>query len=256
MKNDFIKLYNDFLKIKQKGYVKSKRKGSTGIGYTFESLLNIEENSLPISDFNEIEIKTLRNNSKKILHLFNATPDGDYLFPIKRIHELLAYKDRNNPNYKVFNMSFNSKEFTNIGYYKRGKLLVDYSKKKVNFIVLNQDNKDLNVNISWSFDLIKEKIDYKIKNLAIINADSKFENKEEYFHYNQIRFYKFKNFENFIKFIDNGNIVITFKIGVFKNGERKGQIHDRGTDFSICLCDINKLYEPVFITDVDLGQEV
>ena len=64
------------------------------------------------------------------------------------------------------------------------------------------------------------------------------------------------SYADFIKFIDNGNIVITFKIGVFKNGERKGQIHDRGTDFSIYLCDIDKLYEPVFITDGDLGQEV
>ena len=37
----------------------------------------------------------------------------------------------------------------------------------------------------------------------------------------------------FVKHILNGDIVITFKIGVFKSGQRIGQIHDRGTDFSI-----------------------
>ncbi len=50
--------------IKNKGFVSSLRSGSTGIGYTFESLLGISENNLPIPDIGgRIELKTIRKDS-------------------------------------------------------------------------------------------------------------------------------------------------------------------------------------------------
>lgn len=83
------KLFKNFSKIREKGWIESKRNGSTGVGYTLENLLNIEENSLPIADYNGIEIKAMRIFSKRTIHLFNAEPDGDYLFPHERILKML-----------------------------------------------------------------------------------------------------------------------------------------------------------------------
>ena len=54
--------------------------------------------------------------------------------------------------------------------------------------------------------------------------------------------YEIKSFNKFIECIDKGYIIITFKIGYFKSGKRKGQIHDHGTGFSINYNDIGKLY--------------
>ena len=51
-------LQQKFKEIKQKGYIKSVRRGSTGIGATFESLLGKPEESFEIPDFYGIEIKT------------------------------------------------------------------------------------------------------------------------------------------------------------------------------------------------------
>lgn len=65
------KLKNKFETIKKLGWIKSIRKGSTGIGATFEKLLGINENSFEIPDFDGIEIKTKRNYSNSFTSLFN-----------------------------------------------------------------------------------------------------------------------------------------------------------------------------------------
>lgn len=243
MEHNFKELKKQFNMIKNKGWVKSKRNGSTGVGYTFENLLGKEEENFFIPDFENIEIKTMRKYSKGQLHLINITPDGDFLFPIKRILEILGYPDKQNSKYKVFNTAANGKDFTNIGYYKRIKLVVNKEEEKLELVGVNNNLENLNLNISWSFDLLKERLNLKLKYLAIIKADSKLINGIEHFYYNQIKFYKLKSFDTFLSLIENGYIAVTFKIGVFKSGKRIGQVHDRGTDFSIYDKDIELLYE-------------
>lgn len=49
-------------KIKKMGYVKSLRKGPTGIGYTLETLLGIAENNISSPDLKEIELKAKRES--------------------------------------------------------------------------------------------------------------------------------------------------------------------------------------------------
>jgi hypothetical protein len=47
--------------INQMGYVVSLRNGNTGIGYTLETLLGLEENNLKTPDFGDVELKSQRN---------------------------------------------------------------------------------------------------------------------------------------------------------------------------------------------------
>ena len=135
MFEDFKEFRDIFVKIRKKGWVKSLREGDTGIGYTFEKLIGKQEENLPIADFGSIEIKTTRTNSRKRIHLFSAVPDGDFLFPIKRIIRTIGYPDKQNPQFKVFQMGFNGKDFSSIGYYKKGIIKVNYEKKKIDFLV-------------------------------------------------------------------------------------------------------------------------
>ena len=53
----------EFKKIKEMGFVPSLRKGSTGIGYTLETMLRITENNAAASDIEGAELKTHRHNS-------------------------------------------------------------------------------------------------------------------------------------------------------------------------------------------------
>ena len=87
MKQSIIDLNKEFQRIKSMGLIESKRKGATGIGYTFECLLNKQEESFDIPDYKGIEIKTKYIYSRGKIHLFCAAPDGDYLFENKRLVE-------------------------------------------------------------------------------------------------------------------------------------------------------------------------
>ncbi|MDE0118615.1 MAG: MvaI/BcnI family restriction endonuclease, partial [Bdellovibrionales bacterium] len=44
--------------IRNKGFIRSKRKGPTGIGYTLESELGIEENNIAVPDLGFAELKS------------------------------------------------------------------------------------------------------------------------------------------------------------------------------------------------------
>lgn len=245
MRNSIVELKNKFDKIHNKGWIESKRNGYTGIGYTFEEEIGKNEDCLPLYDYKDIEIKVHNKKSTYPIHLFNAAPDGDEIYPIKRIVDTLGYPDKLLPKYKVFNTSASGKKFTNIGYYKRIKLKVDYEKQKIFLIALNNNNDSYGLKISWSFDLIRDRIKNKIKKIAVVDADIKKIDGKDYFKYNKINFYTIKDFKTFIKLIDEGVIIITFKIGRFRSGPREGEIHDRGTDFSISINNINKLYDLV-----------
>ena len=58
--NNIKNLYSRFEDIKKMGWVKSLRKGDTGIGKTFEELLGKTEENFEFPDFEGIEIKTKR----------------------------------------------------------------------------------------------------------------------------------------------------------------------------------------------------
>ena len=69
---DMTLLLIRYLKVKNKGWIKSLRRGPTGIGYTFETLIGKQEENLPIADFRGIEIKVKRRYSKGNITLFDT----------------------------------------------------------------------------------------------------------------------------------------------------------------------------------------
>ncbi len=240
-------LFKQFAEIRKLGWIETRRNGPTGVGYTLESLLNIEENSLPIADYCGIEIKAMRILSKKTIHLFNATPDGDFLFPYDRIISAVGYPSKKNPIYKVFLSAAYGNEYTNIGYSKKVKLRVDRKKEKIDFLVTNRFYKNIKVDVSWSFSLIKSKIEQKIKKLALIEAEHKLINGKEFFYYKRINFYRIKSFDTFLNLIEDGTIKVCFKIGVYTDGIKEGKIDNHGTDFSIKREKLEKLFTKINI---------
>lgn len=65
--SEFIKAFN---KLKAKNWVKSERKGATGIGHTLEKLIGLPENNIASPDLGEIELKAHRVNSSSMITLF------------------------------------------------------------------------------------------------------------------------------------------------------------------------------------------
>lgn len=241
----FAKIINETEKIISRGWIKSECKGTGGMGITFEKLLNIETNQFEIPDYGSIEIKTKTNNKKGYICLFSATPDS-YLFEIKRIHETYGYPDSKNKNFKVFNISFYANKKTYIGKNLYGLIKIDKDKRKIILLIIDIYGNLIDSDCSWTFDLIEEKINRKLKNLFLVYGQKKHIKDNIYYKYLTYHCYQFVDFDSFIKGIDQGKIRITFKIGVFRNGKRTGQRCDHGTSFDIDISCLDSIYNKIF----------
>lgn len=244
---ELINLKNEFKRIKDMGYVKATRSGPTGIGKTFEDLLGKKEDTLELPDYNGIEIKTKRGYSRSYTTLFGATPKGKQEFEIQRLRKAYGYPDLVYKNQKLLNVSVQANCSTLVGGRFLFKLEVDYEKEKVFLLVMDKNRYLLEKKSYWEFSVLKEKLERKIKYLALVKAWPNTINGEEYYKYYDIDFYHLKNFEEFLKLIEDGTIRITFKIGIFKKGVRAGELHDRGTGFEIQEIDMPKLFDLIEI---------
>lgn len=96
-----------FAELKNKGFVKTLRKGPTGIGYTFETLLGLEENNLALPDIHNIEIKTHRDHAKSMISLFTFNKKVWKIDPLEAINKYGSY-DSNDRLGMYYTMSLNA----------------------------------------------------------------------------------------------------------------------------------------------------
>lgn len=236
------KLRSEFERIKKLGYIKSTRSGYTGIGKTFEDLIGKPEDTLDFPDYNGIEIKSKRGYSKCHTTLFNATPKGKNEFEIKRLCNSYGYPDKILKNHKILNVSAVANEFSLVARKYYFKLKINYHEEKIFLLIYDKRMNLLENDVYWNFQDLKSRLERKLTYLAFIKAWPNTIKGIQYYKYYDIAFYKLKGFNYFLELIESGIINVTFKIGVFRNGNRIGEIHDRGTGFEIEEQNIEKLF--------------
>lgn len=241
MKTEINNLKTIFKNIKNKDFNKSLREGYTSIGFTFESLLNKKEDNQSIPDYNGIEIKTKLGYSKSPLTLLTITPKKDNDRASKYLLENFGYPNRN-LKYKSFrtDVYVNKNNIVANKYIIR--LKIDYENNILKLIILDLDLNIINDTIYWNLNDIKIRLETKLNYLALIKGYQYKKNDETYYKYTNLKIYKLKNFDNFIKLLENNKIYITFNIGYFRTGKRVGEIHDRGTAFRISTDNIGELF--------------
>lgn len=248
MYQNIIELKTKFEKISNKEWIKSDGKGSGSIGTTFEKELGLNNNSFEIPDFKGIEIKSKKIKSIKknpYITLFNATFDGMYLFEMKRLYESYGWTDKLFTNSKILYANIYGKYLSKMGEKYKLKLKIDYKEEKVFLLIYDLNNKLIDQECYWTFDLLEEKLTRKLSYLAVIKADNKFINNIEYYNYQELNIYTLKNFNTFLKLLENGLIKININIGIYKNGKRKGKYYDHGTSFSIKEKYLTKLFNKI-----------
>ena len=72
MDENMKSLINEFCKINNKGWIKSKYKSYGNVGLTFENEINKKIDSMFFPDYKDIEIKCSTRFSRYPLHLFNT----------------------------------------------------------------------------------------------------------------------------------------------------------------------------------------
>lgn len=236
-------LKREFLRIKSMGYVKSTRKGPTGIGKTFEDLLGKKEDRESLPDYHGIELKTKRAYTKSYTTLFSLTPEGDDEYQVKRLRDKYGYFINNGSKIKVLMCSIQANCSTFVANKYLFKLDVDREKERIVLNIANQNFTVIDRKSYWSFELIKSRLERKLPYLALVKAWTNHKDGVEYYKYYDIDFYKLKTFEEFLNLLESGTIRITFKVGVYKQGPFKNQINDKGTSFEIQEIDFCKLFD-------------
>ena len=245
MKNEIQLLKQKFDEIKNMGYIKSISNYSSGGGMTLEKLLNIRPNNLCYPDYNGIELKTINQYWEKNINLFCDTPTSTHITTIKWITDMFGYPDKSYRNYNIFNGRIDTKNYTKVGSNYFFRINVERKEKKIILEIYDSKMHLINNEIYWDFIFLKSKLETKLKLLAVIYLEKKYLNKIQYCKYNKIKFYKLKNFDTFIKLIEEGIIKINICTGYNKSKKNKGKFHDHGTKFYINEKNLYRLFNRI-----------
>ncbi len=245
--NVFDDLKIKFEEIKKMGWVKSCCKGLGGIGNTLEELIGLNRNDFEIPDYFGVEIKTKRAHSGSNTCLFSCVPDGPHYHEVERLKDEYGYPDSMLKMYNVLNTTLNTKIMKKVGLYYYFKLKVDRTNEKLLLEIYDKNKVLIENEVYWDFDTLKEKLYRKLKYMAFFKAYIKEENGWQYFKYYKLNFYKLKGFETLINLIEDGTICVTFRLGIYRAGDKKGKIYDHGTSFNINEYDFWKLYDDIKI---------
>lgn len=216
--------------IKSKGFVPSTRAGSTGIGHTLESLLGITENNIAIPDIGgRIEIKATRRNTNNMITLFTFNR-GIWKIKQRELIKKYGYVDDQDrlalKNTLFYGRSSTADLFINL---KESENIID--------IIDNQNN------IIGSYDLynVVGKFLTKLERVLFCIADTKRENKKEYFYFNEFYLLSNASSRKFIEAFKNGYIGIDLRMHLKPNGT----VRNRGTGFRVKEIYLKDLYENI-----------
>lgn len=244
---EIIMLKREFEKIRKKGYIKGVCNGLPSIGRTFETELNLMENEFGVPDYYGIEIKTRRAYSKNFITLFNAVPDGEDLFEVERLKNRFGYPYKNDRKYKVLYAEVFGNEMKFAGLYYQYKLDVDRNDKRVYLCIYNRSSKLIERKVYWSFEYLEERLNLKLKKLAIVNAWPRKIDGNDYFKYYKIDFFGLRGFDRFLDLLENGTIKLIIKVGIYLDEKNYGKTYDHGCGFSISESNICELFFKIFV---------
>ena len=203
-------LLGKFDEVKDRGWIDSLREGDTGIGYTFETLLDIKENNDQKADFKGIEIKCKgmkegsAGNSSKI-NLFQAGPTWNVKATTKELIRILG-RQGDDGLYTCYSQVTATPN--NLG------LLLD---------VLSQQSKiDLRKNLDalgcWSFGQLESRLAEKHSRTVFVKARNRSTKGKSQYSYEELVYCDTPSIERFVDLVEKRNIVFEFTMSEKSNG--------------------------------------
>lgn len=241
--NNMAELNLIFKKINKYGYIKSNLKGSGGAGNMFEKLIGKRQDSTPLPDYKNIEIKTHISTTSYPISLLSIMPNTDKPNSYDMLQNFLracGHYGIKNKSIKYFNDKININEIK----YHHNYFIKSYIDSKNDAIVMAFLSYDLVLieKMIWPLKDIYHKFKNKLNYLALIDVNKKTCHENVYYKYNKIHFYKFKGKQNLINALNNKKIYISFNIEL-KQELKKDKVRYHGITFDIQKVNINSLYE-------------
>src|SRR3989339_187357 len=235
-------LINKLREISKSGWIPNARRGNAGgIGNTLEDLLGIEENNLPLPNAAEWELKTQRANTTSLTTLFHIEPSPRAVRFVPQVllpkygwphEEAGKIYPKNEMSFRqtIHGQSRSDRGFKVIIDRKQKQILISFDAKSVDprhrgwleSVKKRAGLGELNPQPYWGFDDLEHKAGTKLLNTFYVQAEIKIERKKEYYHYAKVMMLQKFSFEEFLKALEEGKILIDFDA-------RTG--HNHGTKF-------------------------
>ena len=184
--------------IRNKGFIRSRRKGPTGIGYTLESELGIKENNIAIPDLGFAELKSHRENHTGLVTLFTFNRKAWKIKPLLAIEKYGSYDTNNRKGmYYTITQKPNSAGL---------------------FLTCNDDTIQVQhtsgeVIVQWTMNSVTEKFSQKMKSLILVSAKMEEREGREYFHYYRARLLQVNmSKQSLINAFKSGDFVIDLRL--------------------------------------------
>lgn len=192
-------------KISRKDWIEGLSKAPNSIGLTFEKELNKKYDTDIFPDYTNIELKCTQRFSDYPITLFSKALEGPKPFETNYIFENFIEKYELNNKYIYINLYISRKTEYNKSLFFE--LNID---KNDNKLLLNIYSKEQEL-ISTSYiylDSLYERLEIKLKNLALIYASKKEENNKYYYRYYKLIYYKLLDKEKFLYLLEHNYIRI------------------------------------------------
>ena len=229
---DINKIKSEFQRIKSLDYIKNikERHHDGSPGNTFESALGVRENNLKDPDFEGFEVKTKKKLSSSWISMFTKRPDspenGD-----NYMRENWGINDEEYSHHKVFRTSLYANTWSTVYQIYKMKILVNNNKERIQIIKADLNEKITDESVYWEFDTINEGVK-KLHNTFIVNYEIKEDSGTYYYKYtNALVLLNYIGDKNFLDLINDKTIRYDNRLGIYRSGEKKGQLHNHGGGF-------------------------
>jgi len=207
--------------IAARGFVTTQRPGSTGIGYTLEKLLAIEENNSPRGDLLGMEIKAYRDAEKQFddrekMNIFLKEPTWvDGKTAAEHIRDY-GYVDPNGRRawYQSVTCKVNDRGLELRIDRRAGRLNLLYQQIVIGY---------------WTFAILQKRLIEKHSETVFVAAETRGAGKEEQFHYQTVTYCARPSVENLLKLVDSGDVILELRMHLKPTGGAR----NHGTAFRV-----------------------
>lgn len=212
--------------IRKMGYVRTLRRGPTGIGHTLEKLLGIRENNISAPDLGEIELKAQRENHTGLTTLFTFNRKAWKMSPLDAIRKY-GSEDRNGRLGLYYTMGLKP---NSAGLF----LLVEDDSISVR-------STDGNVIAEWELKEIEKRFERKVKSVLLVKAKVEEREGAEHFLFNRARLLSGGATQSILKNqLENGQLLLELRLH-----DRGTRARNHGTGFRVNIKDMENFYQRV-----------
>lgn len=214
-----------FVALKELGFIATKRRGPTGIGFTLETELGIKENNLAEPDLEQIELKAHRVNSQNLITLFTFNRKAWQIPPLEAIHKY-GSRDRNGRLGLYYTMSLKPNS---------AGLFLNVMQNTVDIRHISGE-----VITIWQLDQLAERFEKKLPALIYVSAFSEIRDGLEYFHYYRAQLMRGTSPDLLANQFREENIVVDLRLH-----DKKTRARNHGTGFRAYEDKLPKLFKSI-----------